>query len=72
MPACVDDSIERRRALADFELLMGRPSNFFKLTREEQWEIDKGLGALDAWCEKRYITDEMQARWNQHFGLGDK
>ena len=67
MPACTEDTIERRRALADFELLMQRPTNYFKLSAERQWEIDKNLGALDAWCEKCYITDEMKQRWFDHF-----
>lgn len=67
MPACIDDSIERRRALEDFELLLRRPSNYFKLSAERQWEIDKNLGALDAWVEERYITDDMKRRWKEHF-----
>ena len=59
---------EHRRSLEDFELLMRRPSNYFRLSEERQWEIDKQLGALDAWCEPRYITDEMRQRWKSHFG----
>ncbi len=68
MPALTDPSIERRQALQDFELLMQRPSNYFNLSAERQWEIDKQLGALDAFCEQRYITDEMRRRWKDHFG----
>lgn len=69
MPALTEPSIERRRALQDFELLLQRPSNYFTLSPERQWEIDRGLGALDAWCEKCYITDEMKQRWFDHFGV---
>jgi len=68
MPACIDDPIERRLALQDFELLLQRPPNFFSLCAERQWEEDKLLGALDAWVESRYVTDEMRARWKAHFG----
>ncbi len=60
---------EHSRALEDFELLMRRPSNYFKLSAERQWEIDKNLGALDAWVPSNYITPEMQQRWNTHFGV---
>jgi len=30
-----------------FEKSFERPPNYFKLTPERQWEIDKGLGILD-------------------------
>lgn len=69
MPACVDDDIERRRALQDFELLMQRPRNYFQLSEDQRWEIDEQLGALDALCERRYVTDEMEQRWQDHFGI---
>lgn len=62
-------SHERESTVRDFELLLRRPSNYFKLSSERQWEIDKNLGALDAWCESKYITPEMQERWNKHFGV---
>lgn len=67
MPALTELSVEHRRALEDFELLMRRPPNYFKLSPERQWEIDKTLGALDAWCEERYITEDMKQRWKEHF-----
>ena len=68
MPALTDPGYELRRAQEDFELLMRRPPNSFRLSAERQWEIDKLLGALDAFCEQRYITDEMRQRWKDHFG----
>ena len=30
-----------------FEKSFGRPSNYFELSGEEQWNIDKRLGILD-------------------------
>jgi len=43
-----------------FEKSFQRPSNFFKLTPERQWEIDKDLGILDwmggGFDRRRYET----------------
>ncbi len=52
-----------------FELLLQRPTNYFKVSAERQWEIDKSLGLLDAFCEARYITNEMKQRWFDRFGV---
>jgi hypothetical protein len=69
MPAPTDDTVERRRALADFELLLTRPANYFRVSAERQWDIDKTCRTLDSYCDERYITDEMRTRWNAHFGF---
>lgn len=69
MPACTDDTIERRWALRDFDLLLQRPRNYFELSPDRQWEEDRLLGALDAWVPTRYITNEMRAAWKDRFGV---
>ena len=62
-------TFEYSQALDDFERLLKRPSNYFKLSGERQWQIDKDLGVLDAWIPEEYITPEMRQRWNTHFGI---
>jgi len=48
-----------------FELSFLRPSNFFKLPAEQQWDIDKTLGILD-W-EGNDLTDEDKKRFEEHY-----
>lgn len=50
-----------------FEASFQRPSNFFKLTPERQWEIDKNLGILDWWGTD--LSEEDQQRFNNHYNL---
>ena len=69
MPALDDTFYAQRRTQEDFELLLRRPTNYFKLSSARQWEIDKQLGCLDAWIEIRFLTDEMRQRWEQYFGV---
>jgi len=47
-----------------FEKSFQRPSNFFKLSAERQWEIDKELGILD-WVGK--LTKEEKERFENHY-----
>ena len=53
-----------------FERSFQRPSNFFKLSGERQWEIDKDLGILD-WMGKG-LSEEDKKRFNSHYGLKEK
>jgi len=48
-----------------FEKSFERPSNFFELSPEEQWAIDKDLGILD-W-EGRDLTPEDRKRFFAHY-----
>lgn len=48
-----------------FEKSFERPSNFFKLTPEKQWEIDKKLDILD-WVGSN-LTDQEKKRFNDHY-----
>lgn len=50
-----------------FERSFKRPRNFFKLSPERQWEIDKELGILD-WNGDG-LTDEDIKRIREHYGL---
>jgi len=50
-----------------FELSFQRPSNYFKLSGERQWEIDKDLGILD-WMGTG-LSAEDKKRFNSHYGL---
>lgn len=50
-----------------FEMSFQRPSNYFHLSPEEQWEIDKSLGILD-W-EGKDLTDDDKKRFADYFGL---
>jgi hypothetical protein len=54
---------DRERAM--FEKSFERPSNFMKLSPEEQWAIDKRLGILD-W-EGKYLSEEDKARCRAHY-----
>lgn len=53
-----------------FERSFCRPSNFFELSAEEQWAIDKSLGILD-W-EGSDLSKEDMARFNKHYNLKGK
>ena len=48
-----------------FEKSFQRPSNFFKLSEERQWEIDKELGILD-WVGGN-LTEEEKIRFKNHY-----
>ena len=48
-----------------FELSFQRPKNYFKLSAQTQWAIDKSLGILD-W-EGGDLTDEDRKRFNDHY-----
>lgn len=48
-----------------FERSFKRPSNFFKLSGEEQWAIDKKLGILD-WIGED-LTTEDNKRFDEHY-----
>jgi hypothetical protein len=49
-----------------FEKALQRPRNFFKLSAQEQWDIDKSLGILD-WQGVENPTEEQKRRWREHF-----
>ena len=48
-----------------FEKSFQRPNNYFKLSSEQQWQIDKELGILD-W-DGSSLTKEEQARFKDHY-----
>lgn len=48
-----------------FEKSFERPSNYFELSDERQWEIDAGLGILD-W-EGKDLSEEDRARYQSHY-----
>lgn len=48
-----------------FEKSFMRPTNYFKLSGKEQWEIDKSLGILD-WCGTE-LSKEDKDRFNNHY-----
>lgn len=48
-----------------FEKSFERPSNFFKLSKEEQWKIDKKLGILD-WQGTGFKHADKE-RFNNHY-----
>ena len=48
-----------------FEKSFRRPSNYFHLSPEHQWQIDFNLGILD-WQGKD-LTEEDKARFNAHY-----
>lgn len=49
-----------------YEASFQRPKNYFQLTAERQWEIDKMLGILD-W-DGGNLTNEQKQRINEHYG----
>lgn len=48
-----------------FEKSFQRPKNFFKLSPEEQWRIDKELGILD-WEGKDLTVKDLE-RFRRHY-----
>ena len=46
-----------------FEASFQRPKNFFKLSAERQWEIDKELGILD-WEGDGLVQEDYETLWN--------
>jgi hypothetical protein len=50
-----------------FEASFGRPSYYFKMTPERQWEVDKDLGILD-WVGGGLTPEDMK-RFNKHYGI---
>lgn len=48
-----------------FEKSFDRPPNFFLLSRQEQWDIDKRLGILD-WQGNGLTPDDL-ARFRAHY-----
>lgn len=48
-----------------FEKSFQRPTNYFKLPAEAQWEIDAELGILD-W-EGKDLSEEDKERFRQHY-----
>jgi len=49
----------------EFEKSFERPSNYFKLSPQERWDIDKELGILD-W-EGGNLTKEELKRFKAHY-----
>jgi len=49
-----------------FQAALRRPKNYFDLSEESQWEIDKGLGILD-WSGPK--TEEERRQIYEHHGL---
>lgn len=50
-----------------FEKSFERPNNYFHLSGEEQWEIDKRLGILD-W-EGSGLSEADMERFKNHYSL---
>lgn len=48
-----------------FERSFQRPKNFFELTSQEQWNIDKQLGILD-WSGDN-MTEEQKERYFNYY-----
>ena len=48
-----------------FEKSFQRPTNYFKLSAREQWDIDTRLGILD-W-EGKGLTDDDRKRFQNHY-----
>jgi hypothetical protein len=48
-----------------FEKSFQRPSNFFELTADKQWEIDSELGILD-WVGKGLSKEDLK-RFQNHY-----
>jgi len=48
-----------------FEKSFQRPSNYFKLSPQRQWEIDDDLGILD-WIGGN-LTEEEKKRFKDHY-----
>lgn len=50
-----------------FEKSFQRPSNFFELSSQQQWNIDKKLGILD-WEGKGLSKDDIK-RFKKHYNI---
>ena len=50
-----------------FELSFKRPKDFFQLSSDQQWKIDKELGILD-WNGEG-LSEEDKWRFNQHYDI---
>lgn len=48
-----------------FEKSFQRPKNYFQLSGQDQWDIDKSLGILD-W-EGSDLTDDDRKRFKAHY-----
>ncbi len=48
-----------------FEKSFERPTNFFHLSSEQQWAIDKRLGILD-W-KGRGLSEDDKKRYHNHY-----
>lgn len=48
-----------------FEQSFKRPSNYFKLSSRQQWDIDSELGILD-WQGDDLSNEDMK-RFNEHY-----
>ncbi len=48
-----------------FEKSFERPSNYFKLSSRQQWDVDSDLGILDWKGED--LTEEDMERFKQHY-----
>lgn len=48
-----------------FEQSFKRPKNYFKLSPERQWEIDKDLGILD-WMGQELSKEDLD-RFKKHY-----
>ena len=48
-----------------FEASFSRPKNYFKLSAERQWEIDKQLGILD-WIGEGLSKEDIK-RFEDHY-----
>jgi len=48
-----------------FEKSFQRPQNYFRLSAQRQWAIDRKLGILD-W-EGRDLTEEDKKRLHEHY-----
>ena len=53
-----------------FEKSFQRPSNYFSLSFQEQWDIDKRLGILD-WVGEN-LTKEEKKRFSNHYKKDEK
>ena len=53
-----------------FEKSFQRPRNYFKLSPERQWEIDKSLGILD-WMGEGLNEEDLE-RFRNHYGIKNK
>ena len=63
-------------AAGDFEKALTRPRNFFDLSPQEQWDIDKRLGILD-WVgdcahNPHKPCKKCEKKFNAHFRLFKK